>query len=240
MNDKKILGAALCALMAVGSQAVSAAPTNGNFSAGLTGWAVAGDVAVLGSSAYAQLTTATLGNDDWPAAAGAFNVSGNETAAAWQLESFFGLSAGTLDPDAAGFVFASEGSAIRQTVTVAAGDTLSFDWNFLSNEAGFAAQPDYAFVVIGDSVIRLADSTDSLAPSAVYGGQTGAQHFSYTFTSGGNVVLGFGVVDAGDGSVTSALSLDAVQISAVPEPTTAMMLLAGLGIAGFAARRNKR
>ncbi|GAA5163605.1 PEP-CTERM sorting domain-containing protein [Viridibacterium curvum] len=240
MNDRKILGATLCALMIVGSSSVVAAPANGNFSGGLTGWEAAGDVAVLGSTAFAQLTTATLGGDDLPAAAGAFNVSGNAAAASGGLESFLGLSAGALDPDAAGFVFASEGSAIRQTVTVSAGDTLSFEWNFLSNEAGFAAQPDYAFVVIGGNLIRLADSAGSLSPSAVYGGETGTRHFSYTFTSGGSVVLGFGVVDAVDGSVSSALTLDAVQISPVPEPTAVAMFLAGLGIAGFAARRQKR
>ena len=79
-----------------------AAVINGDFSAGLTGWDSLGDVAV--SAGEARLSTASLDVDDFPAAAGAFNQSGNAAAPVGQpggVETFAGLPLGQLDPDPA-------------------------------------------------------------------------------------------------------------------------------------------
>ncbi|MDJ0698127.1 hypothetical protein [Mastigocoleus sp. MO_188.B34] len=48
------------------------------------------------------------------------------------LEQFLGLSSGALDNLANADV--TEGSAIKQTFSAQAGDVLTFDWNFLTNE----------------------------------------------------------------------------------------------------------
>jgi hypothetical protein len=51
------------------------------------------------------------------------------------------------------------------------------------------------------------------------------------------VRLVLGVVDLNDDLSTSELRLDNISVSAVPEPETIAMLLAGLGVIGAAARR---
>lgn len=204
-----------------------AAVVNGNFAAGLTGWATLGDVAAVNG---ATLTTASLDVDDAPAGAGAFNVSGTSAApvgVAGGVESFVGLPLGGLDPDPAAGSWAFEGSALKQTLAVKAGDTLSFDWLFSSQEDPPSGMNDVAFVLIGQSLFTLAD---------VFGGATGS-HFSTTFGADGNVDLAFGIVDVNDYVGTSSLSLANIRLNSanqVPEPGS---LALGLGALALLARR---
>lgn len=204
-----------------------AAVVNGNFTAGLSGWATLGDVAAVNG---ATLTTASLDVDDAPAGAGAFNVSGTSSApvgVAGGVESFVGLPLGGLDPDPAAGSWAFEGSALKQTLAVKAGDTLSFDWLFSSQEDPLSGMNDVAFVLIGQSLFTLAD---------VFGGATGS-HFSTTFGADGNVDLAFGIVDVNDYVGTSSLSLANIRLNSanqVPEPGS---LALGLGALALLARR---
>ena len=206
---------------------------NGDFSAGLNGWSALGDVAV--SAGAAVLTTASLDADDAPAANAAFNVSGSAAAPVGMpggLEDFAGLALGALDPDPAAGTWAFEGSALRQTLTVQAGDSLSFDWTFTSNEDPLSGMNDYAFVLIDDVLTVLGD---------VAGGAT-SQHFSYAFSSTGSVKLVFGVVDVNDYVGSSRLGIDAVRLDApqsVPEPGTLALGLGGLLLSAARLRRNK-
>jgi hypothetical protein len=104
---------------------------------------------------------------------------------------------------------ATEGSAMKlSTITVAAGSTLTFDWNFLTNEATPSSYNDFAFVSI-NGLRELADtnSTFALSPT-VFNEQTGYKQFSYTFRAAGTYTIGLGVVDAGDKTVDSALVVD--------------------------------
>ncbi|MHC4091640.1 MAG: Ig-like domain-containing protein, partial [Planctomycetota bacterium] len=74
------------------------------------------------------------------------------------IETFFDLPTGTLDALAApGDAF--DGSALKTTLTVLSGDQVTFDFNFLDVEAtqGNVFFNDYAFVVVGDNVIKLSD-----------------------------------------------------------------------------------
>lgn len=230
MFKSSILVAALGLIFAGNAMAV----TNGSFSNGLTGWSTLGDVAVQSGSIL--MTTASVGfEDDFPEAAGTFNASGNAAAdlALGGFEAFAGLTAGALDtPD-----FAYEGSLLKQTFNVNAGDTLSFNWNMFTNE-GVSA--DYAFVVINGTVNTLASATNATIASVPYALSTGGMIYSQTFAAATAVNLAFGVVDVTDYNVTSALWLDNVKVTApVPEPETYAMLLAGLGLMGFAARRRR-
>jgi hypothetical protein len=207
---------------------------NGSFASDLGDWNVSGDVAVRDGAAF--LTTAALaGGDDL---SGSYNFSGNEVTASFpDLESLLGLGAGALDPAPLNFVYASEGSALFQSVSVQAGDVLGFDWTFLSNDDGGA---DYAFLVIDGAVFDL--STGSSLTSGTtysYGFTTGPQLFQSTpFASAGTVTIGFGVVDVIDGFSTSALIIDNVALAPIPEPS-AFAALAGLGAHAQAAPRRR-
>lgn len=235
---KTSLIAATVALMLAGNAV--AAVTNGGFAGNsLIGWSTLGDVITASGGAF--LTTASLDfQDDSPEDAGTFNASGTSAydIALGGFEAFAGLNAGDLDtPD-----FAYEGSLLKQTISVNAGDTLSFNWNMFSNEGGeLLPKSDYAFVAINGILTKLAPAASAIIPSVPYDFTTGASVYSQTFASAASFTLAFGVVDITDYGVTSALWLDNVKLVAapVPEPETYAMLLVGLGLMGAVARRRK-
>lgn len=225
MKPNKMLPAAalLAALLAAPAQA---APL-GN----LTGWSSLGDVRISGASA--SLTTASLAyEDDFPAAAGAYNLSGVaafEVGVPAGIEDFVGLPIGALDPDPGNGLMAMEGSAIKHVIDVQAGDALSFDWVFSSLESLPTDHNDYAFLVIDNVLTILGD-----VASASTGGR-----FSHQFTAAGKAQIAFGVVDVLDYGVTSRLDIGAFDLSpaqAVPEPGT---LALGLGALAFSALRRR-
>ncbi|MCY7306123.1 MAG: PEP-CTERM sorting domain-containing protein [Rhodoferax sp.] len=222
---------------------------DGSFETGLAGWTSTGDVSLrsLGPAApsqgflYVLLTSASkTSQDDFPVAAGVFNFSGTAAADVAVLQLQLGVAPGALDPDPVNFVSALEGSIIQRSLVVQAGSTLSFDWNFLTNESGPAPLPDYAFVSINGNLTRLADTASVLQPSSFFTLATGYQTTSIVFASDATVVLGFGVVDVSDFTVTSALAIDNIQITPVPEPQTYALLLVGLATLGALVRKRRR
>lgn len=211
-----------------------AAVINGDFTAGLTGWDSLGDVAV--SASAARLSTASLDVDDFPAAAGAFNLSGNAAAPIGQpggVEEFAGLPLGQLDPDPLNGSWAFEGSALRQTLAVQAGDTLRFDWSLGSNEDPLIGMNDYAFVVIGGVLTVLDDVFTGL----------GSGSFIHTFNAAGSTDVVFGIVDVGDYVGSSWLSIDSVRIATAPQPVSApgslALALAGVGVLARRLRHSR-
>jgi hypothetical protein len=202
---------------------------------------VLGDASVQAAapaSTALWLTTASAGfEDDSPLAAGALNRSGNAAAAVGTVdgvEVFVGLPIGSIDPDAPNGLMAYEGSAARQTFSAAAGDTLSFRWNFGTSD-GFE---DYAFVIVDGQLSRLAGPVDAILPGTLGNAfQTGEQTFSLGLSAAGSHTVSFGVVDVGDYNLTSTLAVSNVQVTAVPEPTGLVLLVAGLGVLGGVLRR---
>ncbi len=209
------------------------------FENGFGGWEVLGDTALVtsGSNRLAALTTAySSAQDDFDLPAGALNLSGRDPAAAgYDLETFVGVAPGALDRDSV--AQATEGSAMRRSFTVMAGDRLSFDWQLATRDTDLAL--DYAFVVIDGQRWDLATAASATAPgSSHYLQQTGTSHAQYTFQRSGEIVVAFGVVDVGDYSATSAVYLDNVSVSAVPEPSSYLLMLGGIGaIAGLSMRK---
>ena len=180
-------------------------------------WTLLGDAVSAGGTL--TVTTAFNGDSDAP-----FNLSGHGAVWIDTLESAAGLPFHTLDmPDEPAY----EGSLVTQTFAVQAGDRLSFDYAFSTQETLFQ---DRAFLVINGSLVTLA--TRSGQPPG------GGAQFSYTFPSSGTATLAFGVVDTGDFNGVSRLSVSNVTLAPVPEPAGWALWLAGA--AGLAALRRVR
>lgn len=127
------------------------------------------------------------------------------------LESFFSLPTESLTDLGNGP--AVNGSGIWTSLLVQAGDTLSFRYNFLTNEVNDLGNTinDFAFLAIGSSIIPFADVVSlPLSSSSAPGfmSETGFQDYSYTFTSGGSVLVGLGVVNVTDNTFDSGILLD--------------------------------
>lgn len=230
------------------SEPARAGFVNGGFESGFATWATTGDASVVTSSVgvapvegtrQAFLTTAS-DNGDFN------NFSGTDAVLAAALESFLGVSPGTLGT---GF----EGSAIRQTFTASAGDVLTFRYKFLTTEG---AANDFAFVTLsGFGFAVLADTTAAdLGPSSVVldpifydpgsgdppSRETAWRTFTYTFAAAGSYTLGIGVADDGDKFNPSAVLVDDVRLAdagnAVPAPPAWALLGIGLAVCGLARR----
>lgn len=68
----------------------------------------------------------------------------------------------------------------------------------------------------------------------------GSESTTLNLNGGSNYKLYFGSAGAGLPGMTSGMYLDNVSVSAVPEPETYAMLVAGLGMLGFMGRRRQQ
>jgi hypothetical protein len=204
------------ALVAAPSQA---AVVNGSFESGnFTGWEKIGvaavdtnDYGVDPKDGYYQASLAT--------------VSTARAASATSIERFLGLTHGSLSNLGNGV--ANSGAAIKQTFTASAGDVVSFDWNFLTDEGTpNYRNNDFAFFSL-TGLTELADTkvsfVDSLSP---FREETGYQTTSYNITTAGTYTLGLGVINSGDRKVQSGLLVDNVSSEPVPEPASMLGILA--------------
>jgi len=248
-----------------------AAITNGGFEDDFTGWEAIGDYRVENSkfgsdpiegNSQAFLSTAfneIVGIDD----NGYEIIGGNAGSVSfisgfaedYSLEGFFSSSTFFGDDLLGGLATAEpiEGSAIKQKFTASAGETLSFSWNFLTNESTSKAAVDdftypdfndFAFALIqsGSSIewFRLADTIEDFNNSSTsFADETGFRTFSYTVPTTDKYTLGIGVVDVGDSKRISGLLVDKVE--AVPEPNSTLGTLAMLFLgAGWTVAVQKR
>jgi PEP-CTERM motif len=180
-----------------GATPSQAAIINGSFETGdFTGWETIGN-------ATASNKEASLSSD------GVADTS---------LETFLGLGIGNLDK--LNNINAINGSAIKQTITVKAGDVLSFDWLFKTED--YLPYNDFSFYSISSEANKLAD----VFQVGDFG--QAASQTSYTFQTEGSYTLGFGVVNAIDQGVNSNLNVDNLKISStsVPEPGSILGVLA--------------
>lgn len=157
------------------------------------------------------------------------------------IANFLGIPTGTIRD---GLVTGQEGSAFQLNLGMLnAGDVITFDYNFLTDEVQPGAHNDFAFFTLGlpGNTPVIADTFSSLLhPTTGQGNpfvlETGYQTFSITVNTAGMYTLGIGVADGTTTDVPSALLLDNIQLFQVPEPSTLALALVGTGLL-FAARR---
>jgi hypothetical protein len=222
---------AICILAAPFS--ATAAITNGDFETGnITGWTPIG---------AAHADTAAIGvAPPQGTYQGYIDNTGNFSALAPAVVASLGVSGPSIAALGAGTP--TTGSAISQDVTVAAGNVLTFDWNFLTDEHNEGvAYNDFAIFTISSAANFLAsrDSTfftlNLASPPPGFDGQTNYATSTYTFPSAGTYKVGFAIFNVGDAGHNSVLLLDSIAI-AVPEPT-APTLLTLAALAMFSRRR---
>jgi hypothetical protein len=215
-------------------QAAQAVILNGGFETGdFTGWTTTGTTSI---------ETAAFGSGPTEGTSQALLSTVGTAATDSDLETFLGLAAGSLD--GLGNGDAIEGAAIKQTFSASAGDLLSFDWNFLTNESTPSTFNDFAFVTINPTS-ELADTgfATFFSSPTPFDEETGFSTFSFPIAATDSYTLGIGVVDEGDVVISSGLLIDRVSLTSsngtvIPEPTS--MLLFGLGSLSALGARNRR
>jgi hypothetical protein len=210
---------AACALLGMATCASQAQVAS---SIALLGWTAFGDASTAGQSI--TLTTAHAPDE-------VGNLSGTNPLNFSALTVAAQVGGAALD--LAGEEI-TEGSLIRQSFSLLAGQTLSFSWGFATADTSPpTAAIDHAFAVIDTRIFTLATRA---APGLV------TQTFSYTPVGSGSFSLALGVADTLDVTGVSTLTISNLQVSAVavPEPAALALWLAGLGVVGACARSRRR
>ena len=240
-----ILAALLCSAAPAGAVTINPSFETGDTS----GWTVVGDVSVVDGSfgvtptdgTYQILLTTGSGAVSRAATETAMGLTNGEIRRIFRRQVYLpGESTGRRP---------NEGSAIQQTFDAAAGDVLTFDWDFLSNEAvpedyytdflwGYLEMPSGG---TGEAALAHAnqDPGNFFASASTFNLETGYQTFTYTFTESGTYTLTLGVHDLEDAMYDSGAIFDNFYLSKAPEPSTFLLVAGGLLGLGWQARRCK-
>ncbi|WP_447970447.1 PEP-CTERM sorting domain-containing protein [Nitrospira sp. M1] len=254
----------LCIITAWISPALALPLSNGGFETGsLNHWQTLGlvnvETSVFGSGPKQGNSQVFLNTEDG---------TSMDTASINHIEAFLGVSQGLVDSihPAPGPSFgAKDGSAIKQDFHASAGETLSFQYNFLTSDGlwGGGVDPDasrdVSFVTLtgpnmslGKILSNTLDIPNAPEETLVsinpfrssptpFNLETGFRHVSLVLPTDGNYTVGFGVVNSGFVGASSGLLVDQVSTTPsqpVPEPSTILLLTSGLiGLATWHRRQ---
>jgi hypothetical protein len=129
-----------------------------------------------------------------------------------------------------------EASALGvEFTTTSAFDTVSFDYNFLTDET--PSVEDMAFYVLdGTTFGRIAgwpsEPMGVLSPT-LFRTESGYKSFSIPIPTAGSHFLALGVTDLEDPTFNSGLLVDNVRLTPVPEPSTWVLFGTGLVLIGW-------
>ena len=127
------------------------------------------------------------------------------------LEAFLGVSSTAIDSITNGNP--TNGSAIKTTLALDAGDIVQFDWAFSTTDTDPFFDNSF-FLTLNGGLQQLAD-----VGTVGDFGDSGWQTESFTVTTAGVYDIGFGVVNVEDSSADSVLSIDNINIINKPAST---------------------
>lgn len=175
------------------------------------------------------------------------NQSGSNAVSATAVAGFLGVTTASIKD---GAVAGQEGSAFQLSLgTVTAGSTITFDYDFLTNDA---APPDghndFAFITLTGLAGNTPVVADELSPTQVPTTDAGnpfvleTHYLTYTINiaTTGTYTLGIGVVDGTTTDNASALLVDNISINPVPEPSTIGLTFAGVALLAVVRRRLRK
>jgi hypothetical protein len=250
-------------LLSVAGQSARAATAQG-FEAGLPSGSTIGDALVQGAfegitppEGNSQLLLTTI-NNAANSDQGTVPLSNTNAAAVGGVAAFVGnnqagVTVNTLRFDATHT--GREGSAFAVTLALQVGSVVTFQYDFLTAEdpTDNPAHEDFGFAT-------LVNSAGTLVHYQVLGHQTGATNstaqgpffsetgssaghfvtYQFTISTAGSYTLGIGVMDAQSNDTPSALLVDNISVSAVPEPATIVFFIGGAAVLGMVQRRLKK
>jgi hypothetical protein len=209
---------------------------NGGFETGtLSSWNSIGNASVV-TSAFGEGPT---GGVDQALVQGG---SGDADPAS-ALEDFLGVPEGSLalvDIGSNGEVSVAGGSAIEQTFSAKSGDTLTFTWNFITDEQPPSVFDDFAFWSLNSSVSVLATANDPGLVPFNFDLQTGFETASVIIPTAGTYTLALGVANVTDNGGSPQLLVDDVTLTSAPEPSYTVLLGVALAVCGMVRLRRER
>jgi len=171
----------------------------------LTGWNTIGEVSAVGQT---NVTTSNNTN---------YLISPNETTMAFldsfgstvsEIETFLGLGSGSLNT--ASNASLTNGSAISQSFSANAGDTISMSWNYAARDYIPYTDPSFAVLVAPDGTAIVDVLASTTGPGLVTGsdGISGVFTFAEQLSQSGEYTLGFAVANSGDTVLNATLFID--------------------------------
>jgi hypothetical protein len=244
-----ILAALLCAAAPAGAVTINPGFETGDTS----GWTTVGDASVVDSGFG---VTPTEGSYQLLMTTGSGSVSpgATETAMGMPNNSIRQLFRDYVRrPGQSRGMFPIEGSAVQQSFdVVAAGDYITFDWNFLTDE--FNRNPvetdyytDFLWGYLegpgGVEEFVLAHANEGAGnfstSNSTFDQETGSHTFTFTFAQAGSYTLTLGVHDVEDAYYDSGGILDGFQLIRGPEPDSFLLVAVGLLGLAWHGRRHK-